>query len=132
MDIARLDELMLAVMEVPRQDQLDQLKSFIAAVGKPVPEEIADRMETLWEEWNKRTMNTVAARFVLDIALLNVPGRNFFRKALVQAVKVLLPPYLNHAPVVKAIGVRNENAQPSLLLCINFFNYTQYSGCDLV
>ena len=113
MDIARLDELMLAVMEVPRQDQLDQLKSFIAAVGKPVPEEIADRMETLWEEWNKRTMNTVAARFVLDIALLNVPGRNFFRKALVQAVKVLLPPYLNHAPVVKAIGVRNENAQPS-------------------
>ena len=113
MDIARLDELMLAVMEVPRQDQLDQLKSFIAAVGKPVPEEIPDRMETLWEEWNKRTMNTVAARFVLDIALLNVPGRNFFRKALVQAVKVLLPPYLNHAPVVKAIGVRNENAQPS-------------------
>ena len=113
MDIARLDELMLAVMEVPRQDQLDQLKSFIAAVGKPVPEEISGRMETLWEEWNKRTMNTVAARFVLDIALLNVPGQNFFRKALVQAVKVLLPPYLNHAPVVKAIGVRNENAQPS-------------------
>ena len=113
MDIARLDELMLAVMEVPRQDQLDLLKSFIAAVGKPVPEEISDRMETLWEEWNKRTMNTIAARFVLDIALLNVPGRNFFRKALIQAVKVLLPPYLNHAPVVKAIGVRNENAQPS-------------------
>ena len=113
MDIARLDELMLAVMEVPRQDQLDQLKSFIAAVGKPVPEEISERMETLWEEWSKRTVNTIAARFVLDIALLNLPGRNFFRKALVQAVKVLLPPYLNHAPVVKAIGVRNENAQPS-------------------
>ena len=113
MDIARLEELMLAVMEAPKQDQLEALKTFIAAAGKPFPAEIAERMETLWEEWNNHALNAVTARFVMDIALLGVPGSNFFRKVIVQAVKVLLPPYLNHAPVVKAIGVRNENAQPS-------------------
>ena len=113
MDIARLEELMLAVMEGPKQDQLEALKTFIAAAGKPCPGEIAERMETLWEEWNNHALNAVTARFVMDIALLGVPGSNFFRKVIVQAVKVLLPPYLNHAPVVKAIGVRNENAQPS-------------------
>ena len=112
MDIARLEELMLAVMESPRQEQLEALKTFIAAAGKPVPEEIADRLETLWEEWNKHALSANAARFVMDIALLGVPGRVFFRKVIIMAVKVLLPPYLNHAPVVKAIGVRNELAQP--------------------
>ena len=112
MDVARLDELMLAVMEAPKTDQLEALKTFISAVGKPVPEEIADGLETLWEEWNKHPLSAAAARFVMDIALLNVPGRGFFRKVIIQAVKVLLPPYLNHAPVVKALGVRNELAQP--------------------
>ena len=101
MDVARLDELMLAVMEAPKTDQLEALKTFISAVGKPVPEEIADGLETLWEEWNKHPLSAAAARFVMDIALLNVPGRGFFRKVIIQAVKVLLPPYLNHAPVVK-------------------------------
>lgn len=113
MDIARLEELILAVMESAKQDQLEALKTFITAAGKPVPEEIADRMETLWEEWNRHALNAVSARFVMDIALLGVPGRTFFRKVIIQAVKVLLPPYLNHAPVVKALGVRNENAQPA-------------------
>ena len=81
MDIARLEELMLAVMESAKQDQLEALKTFIAAAGKPVPEEIADRMETLWEEWNNHALNAVSARFVMDIALLGVPGRTFSVKS---------------------------------------------------
>ncbi|MBQ9087478.1 MAG: GreA/GreB family elongation factor [Lentisphaeria bacterium] len=111
MDIARLDELMLAVMGTPRQDQLNALKDFLAAVGKPVPEEVAERLETLWEEWSAAALSAPMAKFALDVALLGVPGKVFFRKVLTQAVKVLLPPYLNHAPVIKAVGVRNEQAQ---------------------
>ena len=112
MDIARLDELMLAVMESAGQAQLNALKDFVAATGKPVPEELADRLETLWETWCSSTLSTAAARFAMDIALMGVPGKVFFRKVLIQAVKVLLPPYLNHAPVIKALGVRSEGAQP--------------------
>ena len=112
MDIARLDELMLAVMENPRQEQLNTLKEFIAAAGKPVPEELAERMETLWEDWSAASVSAPMAHFAMDAALLGVPGKNFFRKVLTSAVKTLLPPYLNHAPVVKALGVRNEQAQP--------------------
>ncbi len=112
MDIARLDELMLAVMESAGQAQLNALKDFVAATGKPVPEELADRLETLWEDWCSSSLTPAAARFAMDIALMGVPGKVFFRKVLIQAVKVLLPPYLNHAPVIKALGVRNEGAQP--------------------
>ena len=113
MDIARLDELMLTVMESPRQEQLNTLKEFIVAAEKTAFEEIAEHLETLWEEWNAHVLGTAAARFAMDIALAGVPGKNFFRKVLIQAVKVLLPPYLNHSPVVKALGVRNELAHPA-------------------
>ena len=112
MDIARLDELMLAVMESAGQAQLNALKDFVAATGKPVPEELADRLETLWEDWCSSSLTPAAARFAMDIALMGVPGKVFFRKVLIQAVKVLLPPYLNHAPVIKALGVRSEGSQP--------------------
>lgn len=111
MDIARLDELMLAVMESPRQDQLNALKDFLAAIGRPVPEEVAEHLESLWEDWSAATLSAPMARFALDTALLCIPGKVFFRKVLTQAVKVLLPPYLNHAPVIKAVGVRNEQTQ---------------------
>ena len=82
MDIARLDELMLAVMESPSQDQLNALKEFASAAGKPVPEELADRLETLWEEWSSGSLSAPAARFAMDIALLGIPGKNFFRKVV--------------------------------------------------
>lgn len=113
MDIARLDELVLAVMESPRQDRFNALKEFIAAAGKPVPEAVADRLETLWEEWSSGSLAVESARFVMAVALSGIPGTPFFRKALIQAVKVLLPPYLNHAPVIKALGVRSDAAQPA-------------------
>ena len=112
MDITRLDELVLAVMDSPRQERLTALKEFVSAIGKPVPEEVADRLETLWEEWSSGTMAVASARFAMDIALTGIPGKVFFRKVLIQAVKVLLPPYLNHAPVIKALGVRSESIQP--------------------
>ena len=57
MDITRLDELMLAIMDSPRQERLTALKEFVSAIGKPVPEEVADRLETLWEEWTNWSIN---------------------------------------------------------------------------
>ena len=45
MDITRLDELVLAVMDSPRQERLTALKEFVSAIGKPVPEEVADCLE---------------------------------------------------------------------------------------
>ena len=109
MDKMNWDELLLSVMDSPRPELLNELKEKIASAGNPLPEEIADHLETLWEEWNGQAMSVPVARFLFDVAQLAVPETSFFRKALIAALKVLLPPFLNHAPIVKATGVRDEN-----------------------
>ena len=109
MDMNLFEEELLKVMTTPAKDSCSGILSALSSCGNPIPAEVADKMEDLWEEWCGQTMTTVMAKMVMDVAALPMPERPFFRKAMIAAVKVLLPPYLNHAPVVKATGVRDES-----------------------
>ena len=109
MDMNLFEEQLLKVMTAPAKESCAEILTALGSCGNPVPAEVADKMEELWEEWCGQTMTTVMAKMVMDTAALPMPERPFFRKAMIAAVKVLLPPYLNHAPVVKATGVRDEN-----------------------
>ena len=105
-----IEELMLAVIDAPKPDNLEALKKAVA--GQP-DEKCAGELEMLWEEWENRKISTPEAKFIMDIAKSGVPGKPFFRKALINAVKVLLPPYIAQAPVVKAAGVRDDSKTPA-------------------
>ncbi|MBR7121149.1 MAG: GreA/GreB family elongation factor [Lentisphaeria bacterium] len=105
-----MEELILAVIDVPRPENLAELKK---AVEANAGEGSAEQLEMLWEEWENRKLSAPEAKYILEIAKTGIPGKPFFRKALINAVKVLLPPYIAQAPVVKAAGVRDENKTPA-------------------
>ncbi|MBQ4329330.1 MAG: GreA/GreB family elongation factor [Lentisphaeria bacterium] len=108
--MADIEDLMLAVIDSPKPEKLEALKSAVAAKAD---EETAGHLETLWEEWESRKLSPAEAKYVLAIAALGVPGKPYFRKMLVNAVKTLLPPFIAQAPVVKAVGVRDEAKTPA-------------------
>lgn len=103
-----IEELMLAVIDTPRPENLDELKKAVSAA----PDSAADQLEMLWEEWETRKLSVPEAKYILEIAKLGVPSKPFFRKVLINAVKTLLPPFIAQAPVVKATGVRDEAKTP--------------------
>ena len=105
-----IEELMLAVIDVPRPENLEALKKAVSAAPDAAT---ADQLEMLWEEWENRKLSATEAKYIMEIAKCGVPGKPYFRKALINAVKVLLPPYIAQAPVVKATGVRDENKTPA-------------------
>ncbi len=105
-----IEDLMLAVIDAPRPENLDALKTAVAAKADA---DCAEKLEMLWEEWESRKLSTAEAKYVLAIAALGVPAKPFFRKTMINAVKTLLPPFIAQAPVVKATGVRDENKTPA-------------------
>ena len=104
-----IEDLMLRVIDAPKPENLEALKKAVAANADG---ECAEQLEMLWEEWENRKLSTPEAKYILDIAKTGIPGKPFFRKALISAVKTLLPPYIAQAPVVKAAGVRDDNKSP--------------------
>ena len=105
-----MEELIIAAIDTPRPENLAEVKK---AVEAKADADSAEQLEMLWEEWENRKISTPEAKFILEIAKTGVPGKPFFRKALINAVKVLLPPYIAQAPVVKATGVRDESKTPA-------------------
>ena len=105
-----IEELMLAVIDAPRPENLEALKN---AVSAKADADTAEQLEMLWEEWENRNLSMPEAKYILALAATGLPGKPFFRKALINAVKTLLPTFIAKAPVVKASGVRDENKSPA-------------------
>ncbi len=105
-----IEDLILAVIDAPRPENLTELKK---AVDAKADADTASQMEMLWEEWESRKLSSPEAKFIFDIAKSSVPAQPFFRKALISAVKAVLPPYIAQAPVIKATGVRDESKTPA-------------------
>ena len=107
MDMAVLDDLVLAALDAPGKSNYDSLFDFLAKAGNPVPAEAADSLNTLWEGMIG-ALTPEGAVFCYRTAALPLPGSELFRKLLVNATTKLLPPYQNKPPVMRAIGVRDD------------------------
>ena len=108
-----IEELLLGVIDAPRPERLNGLTDALKNAGKDALPEAAEQMEMLWEEWENRKLSVPEAKFIMNIAALGLPDQPGFRKMMISAVKVLLPPYIAQAPVIKATGVRNDKAAPA-------------------
>ena len=108
MDSAVFESLLLSVMETPAKKTLDSLLALLATAGNPLPAEVAEQLNNLWEQWRDDELDDAQGEFVVGLLALNLPDSPLFRRMLVGGVKAVLPPYLSRNPVMKALGVRDE------------------------
>ena len=108
-----IEELLLGVIDAPRPERLNGLTDALKNAPKDALPDASEQMDMLWEEWENRKLSVPEAKFIMEIAAIGLPDSPGFRKMMISAVKVLLPPYIAQAPVIKATGVRNDKAVPS-------------------
>jgi len=107
MDESRFEELLLSAAEAPNIKICTELLKELKTAGNPLPAAIAGRLELLWENWGS-SLSVEQSDFTVDVAALGGEENAVFRKVFSTAVKHLLPPYLAHPPVLKALGLRDE------------------------
>ena len=106
MDMAVLDDLVLAALDAPVKANFDALYNLLSKEAE-VPAEAGNVLNTLWEGLIAE-LNPEAAVFCFKAAALVLPESELFRKVLVNSATTLLPPYLGRPPIMRAIGVRDD------------------------
>jgi transcription elongation GreA/GreB family factor len=77
-------------------------------VDDPGNSEIGDELELIFENLEE-DMTEEQALFCLELARLNVKDHSIFRKVLTDAIKKVLPPYLNKLGSLRALGLRDRD-----------------------
>src|SRR5574344_50347 len=111
MDAASFDDLLETSLETPIKKNLDPLLAKLAAAGNPIPQKTADSLNLLWEKWGEDELTVDQGEFCIEVANLPLPAPEspLFRKLLPAATRTVLPPYLTRNPIMKTLGVRDEN-----------------------
>ena len=118
MDFAAFEELLVSALETPAKKTLDNLLALLATAGNPMPEKVMESLALLWEKWSNDDLDVAQGEFCIGVAAL--PGSDtstIFRKLLPGATRTVLPPYLTRNPVMKALGVRDEEVSLADFSC---------------
>ncbi|MBP5530952.1 MAG: GreA/GreB family elongation factor [Lentisphaeria bacterium] len=111
MNTSAFEDLILNAVEHPDKAVCCELTKQLEAMESPMPAEIAEKLEILWEGWSG-ALSDVQASFCLTAATRGAADTPLFRKVFATAVKRLLPPYLSGAPIMRALGVRDDKKPP--------------------
>ena len=111
MNVSAFEDLLMAAVDRPDKATCCELTKMLETSGETVGSEISDKLELLWEGWDG-ALNETQAAFCIFAASRGVADTPVFRKVFVTAVKRLLPPYLSGAPVMRALGVRDDKRPP--------------------
>jgi transcription elongation GreA/GreB family factor len=106
-DIA-IEDLFITAAEDASAVNLEKLLEALKQVEKPDNDEIGDQLELIFEELDEG-MSEEQACFCLNLARLNVKDHSIFRKVLTDAIKKILPPYLNKLGFLRALGLRDRD-----------------------
>ena len=55
MDSAAFDDLFVSALNQPSKKNLDKLLAALAASGNPIPSELVEQLNLLWESWSGDT-----------------------------------------------------------------------------
>lgn len=109
MDFAAFEELLVSALETPAKKTLDNLLALLATAGNPMPEKVMESLAVLWEKWSNDDLDVAQGEFCIGVAALpSTDTSTIFRKLLPGATRTVLPPYLTRNPIMKALGVRDE------------------------
>ena len=111
MNVSTFEDLLMAAAEHPDKATCCELTKMLESEGAVFSSEISGKLELLWEGWSG-ALNEIQAAFCLFAASHGVADTPVFRKVFSGAVKRLLPPYLSGAPVMRALGVRDDKRPP--------------------
>ena len=111
MNIAVFEDQVLNAIERPDKAVCCELTRMLGDMGKPVPADISEKLEVLWEGWSG-ALNDVQAAFCVFAASRGAADTPQFRKVFATAVKRSLPPYLGSTPVMRALGARDDKRPP--------------------
>jgi len=104
---SQLEELFLAAVESDQDSEVAALVKELQKQNSLQSDEIKKQLEFLLENWEgKLTLARSAA--LISIAGMNPPDTATFRAALTEGVKKALPPYLNRAGFLRALGIRDS------------------------
>jgi len=101
-----LDEMVVSTAENPSAKNLAALLAAIKQVGGIA----ADALKLLLERLDEENLDPSQAQFLMELASIPVGDSAEFRLLLSAAVKVMLPPYLDRAPILRALGLRDNGA----------------------
>ncbi len=108
MDQAAFDELLISALEKPSKKTLESLLAMLSSAGNPIPAKVVESLNILWEGWGDDELDDAQGAFCVGLAGLPMTDSPVFRRMLIGGVKAVLPPYLSRNPVMKALGVRDE------------------------
>ncbi|MDD5727982.1 MAG: hypothetical protein PHV59_05390, partial [Victivallales bacterium] len=106
-DIA-VEELFIAAAEDASANNLEKLLVALQASPDSADEENSEQLELVFEAFGD-DMDENQAAFCLNLARLKVKDTSVFRKVLTDAVKKILPPYLNKLGFMRALGLRDRD-----------------------
>lgn len=75
--------------------------------------DFSEKLNELFELINSENMDAPTANFVIAIGAFNIENSPLTKSLVANAIKTLLPPFLNHNPIIRALGVRDDNVPPS-------------------
>jgi len=109
MDSAAFEDLLVTATTSPDKKTLEKLLALLTSAGNPIPVSVVEQLNLLWEAWGGEELDDAQGAFCIGLASLPMTDGPLFRKLLAQSVKAVLPNYLSRPPVMKALGVRDEN-----------------------
>ena len=111
MDVAALEDLIMAAADHPDKAVCSELTKMLETAGMPLSSDISDKLGLLWEAWSG-ALNEAQVAFCIFAAAHGTADTPVFRRVFSSAVKKTLPPYLSGAPVMRALGVRDDKQAP--------------------
>jgi transcription elongation GreA/GreB family factor len=106
--MSAIEDLFMTAAEDASAENLDKLLAALKKADKNDADELADQLELVLEEFEDE-MSDAQAHFCLELARMNVKDGSIFRKALTDAIKKTLPPYLNKLSFFRALGLRDRD-----------------------
>ena len=104
-----IEDLFINAAENASAGNLEKLLAALKKVEDPGSNEIGDELELIFGELDEENMTDEQACFCLNLARLNVKDHSIFRKVLNDAIKKILPPYLNKLGFLRALGLRDRD-----------------------
>ena len=107
MNEKNLEDLLVAAASNSSVKTLESLLNELRTSGKLGDSGIMEKLDSLLDSWDD-DLTVAQASFCMELCALSIADSASRRRSVAAAVKVLLPPYLNKAGFVRAIGARDQ------------------------